>query len=79
MAGDQPGKAGLVHDVAPGRRDVGLPGDLFGIAGDGGDIVAAAGEFRGDTRTGVAGRADDGDFHGGLPCDTWMWYPLVTR
>ena len=79
VAGQQPGKAGLVHHVAPGRRDVGSACDLFGMAGNGGHGVAAAGELSGDARTGIAGRADDGDFHGSLPCDTRGWYTMVTR
>jgi hypothetical protein len=32
--------------------------------------MAAAGEFGGDARAGIAGRADDGDFHESLPCET---------
>jgi hypothetical protein len=45
MAGQQPGKPGLVHHVAFGWRDVGLGSDLFGMAGDGGHAVAPAGEL----------------------------------
>ena len=66
MAGQQAGQAPPVHQVAFGRDDVGLGRDPFGIAGDGGDGVAAAGEFGGDARAGIAGCADDGDFHGSL-------------
>ena len=66
MAGQEASECRLVHQIAFRRRDVGLDRDPFGIAGDGSDGVAAAGEFGGDSRAGIAGRADDGDFHGSL-------------
>jgi hypothetical protein len=31
--------------------------------------VAAAGQFGDDTRSGISGRADDGDLHLRSPCD----------
>jgi hypothetical protein len=39
------------------------------MAGDGGHGVAATGELGGDARAGIAGRADDGNFHGSLSCN----------
>ncbi len=45
VAGQQPGEPGLVQHVARDGGDIGLGRDLAGVAGDGGDGVAAAGEF----------------------------------
>jgi hypothetical protein len=69
MAGQQRGQAGLVQHVTLLCGDVGLAGDLLGVAGNGGDGVAAAGQFGDDARAGITGRADDGDLHQGSPCD----------
>jgi hypothetical protein len=40
------------------------------VTGNGGDSVAAAGELGGDARAGIAGSAEDGDFHQSLPDHT---------
>jgi hypothetical protein len=75
MARPEPGEPGLVEHVALDRRDAREAFDLVGIAGDGGDLMAAAGELGGDSRAGPARGADDGDLHGIL----LFWYLSVTR
>ena len=66
MAFEQVGQRGLVVCVALDRRDLRQDGDLVRVSGDGGDVVAAAGQFGHDARAGIAGRADDSDLHSGV-------------
>ena len=78
------GKAGVFGASEDGAgvlgyaRDPGMPA----VYAFGGLLAIAlgkefAGEFRGDARAGIAGGADDGDFHEGLL--GWWWYPMETR
>ncbi len=68
MALDEGDETPLVVDVAFDGGDARPGRDLFGMAGDSGDGMAARRELGEQARAGLSGRADEGDFHDGLQC-----------
>ncbi len=68
VAFDERDQPRLVVDVALDGGHAGQGRDLFRVARDGGDCMPAGGEFGENARAGLAGGADEGDFHVRLLC-----------
>jgi hypothetical protein len=75
VALDNCGEAGDVIRIGLHGHDARQCRDFLRMAGDRGHAMAAARQFGEDARAGIAGGADQGDFHGGsISLGGLMWY-----